>query len=76
MKALLTERAEFSIAFHSAFLLPLNGRTATIATPVQFYCQVIEQRADALRTALSEVSGKEIETIEVRLFEPTAAGSE
>jgi len=76
VKELLVEREEFSIAYHSAYLLPLNGRVATVATSIPFFRDVIQKHIDGLRMALSEVSGKEIETIEVRLFEPAAAGSQ
>ena len=58
VKALLQEREEFSIAFHSTFLLPLNGRMATLATAVPFFSKMIEKHSDALRAALTEVSGR------------------
>jgi hypothetical protein len=70
VRALLEARRESSIALHSAFLLPLNGRIATIATPVQFFAQVIERRADIIRRAIEEVSGQQIERLEVRLAGP------
>lgn len=76
VKELLLERDEFSIAYHSAYLMPLNGRVATVATSIPFFREVIEKRSEGLRRALSDVAGKEIETIEVRLFEPTTAGSQ
>lgn len=72
VKLLLQERREFSIAFHTAFLLPLNGSTATIATPVKFFCGVIDQRADWLRSAIEQITGKTIETVETKYFEPPA----
>lgn len=72
VKELLRERDEFSIAFHSAYLMPLNGRMATLATSIPFFREVIEKRADALCSVISEVSGREIEVVEVKLFQPTA----
>lgn len=69
-KLLLEQWGEFSPVFYSAFLLPLKGRTATIATPVQFYCQQLERNADALKRAIQEVSGKPIETLKVIHFQP------
>ena len=76
VKALLEEREQFSIAFHSTFLLPLNGRTATLATTVPFFSKMIEKHSDALRAALTEVSGREIDAIAVEVFEPTATAGE
>ena len=76
VKALLQEREEFSIAFHSTFLLPLNGRVATLATAVPFFSKMIEKHSDALRAALREVSGREIDTIAVQVFEPTTTTDE
>jgi hypothetical protein len=71
VKSLLETRRESSVALHSAFLLPLNGRTATIVTPIQFFAQVIEKRADIIRGAIEEVSGQRIERLEVKLSEFT-----
>lgn len=73
VKALLTERREFSPVLYSAFLLPLNGGTATITTPVQFYCQQLERHSDALKRAIQEVSGKPIEALKVTHFQPATA---
>lgn len=75
VKSVLNERQEFSLAFHSAFLLPLNGRRVTIATPIQFYCQAIEKRTGVLKQAIEEVSGKQLEAIEVRFIEPAITGN-
>lgn len=72
-KLLMAEWGEFSPVFYSAFLLPLNGGTATITTPVQFYCQQIERHSDVLKRAIQEVSGRPIETLEVTHFQPAAA---
>jgi hypothetical protein len=76
VKLLMGEWGEFSPVFYSAFLLPLNGATATITTPVQFYCQQIERHSDALKRAIQDVCGKPIEALEVRHFEPGPAAAE
>lgn len=65
-RALLAERRQSSPALLSSYLLPIRGAAATIATPVDFFRGVIEARADAIRDALSEVSGKPIETLHTR----------
>ena len=74
VKELLREKDQFSVAFYSSYLLPLNGRVATVAASVPFFCEVIEKHASDLRAVISEVSGKNIEAIEVRFIEPAATG--
>jgi hypothetical protein len=76
VKQLLLERGQFTVAYHSAYLLPLKGSVATLATPVQFFCDVIEKRTEALREAICEVSGKRIESVEVKVFTPTTEAEE
>ncbi len=69
---LLRDTEHFSVAFLGSHLLPLNGRVATVVTSAPFFREVIEKRAEALCSVISEVSGKNIEVVEVKLFQPTA----
>ena len=39
-------------------LLPLNGTAATIVTPVEFFCGVIQRHAEPVQRALEEVTGR------------------
>ena len=65
-KALLEERKQFSPALFSAYLLPLRGGHAVVATPVEFFCGAIQGRSEEIRSALEEVSGRAINEVEVR----------
>jgi hypothetical protein len=66
VKALLEERKQFSPALFSAYLLPVRGGKAVIATPVEFFCGVIEARREEIRSALEEATGRAIGELEVR----------
>jgi hypothetical protein len=60
----------------SAAMLRWPGLRFHDSTPVQFYCRMIEKRAEVLKRAIEAVSDKQLDTLEARLFEPAAAGSE
>ena len=49
-------------ALFSAYLLPLATGVATVATPVQFFCEVIPKHTDAIRAALEE-AGLRVESL-------------
>jgi hypothetical protein len=48
----------------------------TLATPVPFYRTLIEKRAEVVKRAIEDVSGKQIEAVAVKVFEPATAQSE
>jgi hypothetical protein len=63
---LLEEQGQMTPALLSAFLLPLDGSEATIATPVKFFGKVIAENADVIQAALEEVVGESIESVAVK----------
>lgn len=63
---LLEERGEGSISLASAYLLPLAGEVATLATPVAFFCKMIPRHEAAIRAALEELTGRPVRAVEVR----------
>lgn len=66
VRELLEERGEGSLALASAYLLPLAGDVATVATPVAFFCKVIVRHEEAIRAALEELTGRPVRGVEVR----------
>ncbi len=65
-RELLQARGQMTPALFSAYLLPMHNGMATVATPVQFFCEIIPRHADAVRAALEEVTGAVVAGIEVR----------
>jgi len=64
-KQILAERDQMSPALLSAYLLPIRGKTATIVTPVPFFCQYIQRSLPAIAAVIKEASGKRDINIEV-----------
>jgi hypothetical protein len=70
-RELLQERGQMTPALFSAYLLPLRDGAAAIATPVEFFVEVIEQHAADIRAALEDTTEHTVERIEVRLVQAT-----
>lgn len=66
---LLQERGQMTPALFSAYLLPLKDSTAIIATPVEFFCEVIPRHEETIQTALEQVTGSSVQRIKVRHVE-------
>ena len=68
-RALLQERQQMSASLLNTFLLPMANGIARIATPIETFCPFIEARANAIRSAIEEVTGLSIQRVEVRFAE-------
>jgi hypothetical protein len=68
-KALLNERRQGSGALSSAYLVSLSHGKAVITTPVELFRTTLEGRAEYIREALAEVSGKQVSAVVVEARE-------
>lgn len=64
-KERLQEQGEMSPALHSAYLLPIRGKTATIVTPVPLFCEYIQKITSDICEIITEISGKSDLEVEV-----------
>lgn len=67
---LLEARGEGSIALAATYLLPVTSDVATLATPVAFFCDRLADRAEAIRAALQEASGRPVREVKIELVKP------
>jgi hypothetical protein len=56
-------------ALLSTYLLPIRGRTATLVTPVPFFCQYIERSVPAIAEILRDLTAKPDLCIEISCHE-------
>jgi hypothetical protein len=68
----LEERGEMSPALLSTYLLPIRGKTATLVTPVPFFCQWIQRSLPLIGDILRQVTGKDDLNVEVACQEQLA----
>lgn len=61
----LAELDKMSPALHSAYLLPIRGKTATIVTPVPLFCEYIQRILPTIRDIIREISEKNDVDVEV-----------
>ncbi len=61
----LEECGEMSPALLSTYLLPIRGKTATLVTPVPFFCRYIQRSLPLIGDLLREVSGKDELSVQV-----------
>jgi hypothetical protein len=54
----------------SAYLGPLKRGTATVTTPAEVLVGPLEERGEAIRAALQEVTGKPVKAVEVQVAQP------
>lgn len=66
---ILAEREQMTPALLSTYLLPIRGRTATLVTPVPFFCQYIERSVPAIAEILRDLTGKPDLCIEISCHE-------
>lgn len=57
-REMLQECGQMSPALLSTYLLPIRGKTATLVTPVPFFCQYIQRILPLIGDILREVTGK------------------
>ncbi len=69
-RELLDARGEGSIALAAAYLLPVTSDVATLATPVAFFRDRLADRAETIRAALAEASGRPVREIRIELVKP------
>jgi len=69
-RELLDARGEGSIALATAYLLPVTSDVATLATTVAFFCDRLADRAETIRAALEEASGRPVREVKIELVKP------
>jgi len=74
-RELLDARGEGSIALAASYLLPVTSDVATLATPVAFFCDRLADRAETIRAALEEASGRPVREVKIELVKPEVPSS-